>query len=275
MSNLLDQAERDFFRTSITENSSNYKRIYEICNHLLGRTKDSPMPPGVTNKDLACRFNNFFIDKITKIRNDLIGKQQHLPLYVETPAPLNTSKLCRFQPITLSNLQKLIRSTPNKSCNLDPIPTNLLKQILPSIVTTIADIINTSLKDGCFPESFKRALVRPLLKKPSLDLLETNYRPVSNLSYVSKLVECVVAVQLVNHIERHNLMEVYQSAYRAYHSTETALLKVKTDIIRALENQEVACLILLDLFAAFDTIDHNTVLRRLETRFAVTDTALN
>ena len=275
MSNLLDKAERDFFHTSITENSSNYKQIYEICNYLLGRTKDSPMPPGVTNKDLAHRFNNFFIDKITKIRNDLIGKQQHLPLYVETPGPLNTNKLCRFQPITLSNLQKIIWSTPNKSCDLDPIPTSLLKQILPSIVTTIADIINTSLKDGSFPESFKRALVRPLLKKPSLDLLKTNYRPVSNLSYVSKLVEHVVAVQLVNHIERQNLMEVHQSAYCTYHSTETALLKVKTNVIRALENQEVACLILLDLSAAFDTIDHNTLLRRLETRFAVTDTALN
>ena len=233
------------------------------------------MPPGVTNKDLAYRFNNFFIDKITKIRNDLIGKQQHLPLYVETPAPSNTNKLCRFQPISLSNLQKIIRSTPNKSCDLDPIPTSLLKHILPSIVTTIADIINTSLKEGSFPESFKRALVRPLLKKPNLDLLKTNYRPVSNLSYVSKLVECVVAVQLVNHIEGHNLMEVHQSAYCAYHSTETALLKVKTDVIRALENQEVACLILLDLSTAFDTIDHNTLLRRLEMRFAVTDTALN
>ena len=275
VSNLLNKAKRDFFCTSVTENSSNYKRIYEICNHLLGRTKDSPMPPGVTNKDLAYRFNNFFIDKITKICNDLIGKQQHLPLYVETPAPLNTDKLCRFQPITLFNLQKMIWSTPNKSCDLDPIPTSLLKQILPSIVTTIADIINISLKDGSFTESFKRALVRPLLKKPSLDLLETNYRPVSNLSYVSKLVEHVVAVQLVNHIQRHNLMEVHQSAYRAYHSTETALLKVKTNVIRALENQEVVCIILLILSAAFNTIDHNTLLRRLEMRFAVTDTALN
>ena len=166
VSNLLDKAKRDFFHTSITENSLNYKWIYEICNHLLGRTKDSPMPPGVTNKDLAYRFNNFFIDKITKIHNDLIWKQQHLPLYVETPAPLNTNKLCRFQPITLSNLQQIIWSTPNKSCDLNPIPTSLLKQILPSIVTTIANIINTSLKDGSFPESFKRDLVRPLLKNP-------------------------------------------------------------------------------------------------------------
>ena len=194
---------------------------------------------------------------------------------METTAPSNTIKLSRFQPITLSNLQKLIQSTPNKSCDLDPITTSLLKQILPSIATTIADIINTSLKDGSFPESFKRALVRPLLKKPNLDLLKTNYRPVSNLSYVSKLVERVVDVQLTNHIERHNLMEVHQSAYHAYHSMETALLKVKTDVIRALEDQEVACLILLDLSAAFDTIDHNILLRRLETRFAVTDIALN
>ena len=97
------------------------------------------MPHGVTNKDLAYRFNNFFIDKITKIRNDLIGKQQQLPFYVETPAPSNTNKLCRFQPITLSNLQKIIRSTPNKSCDLDPILTSLLNQILPSIVTIITD----------------------------------------------------------------------------------------------------------------------------------------
>ena len=174
------------------------------------------MPPGVTNKDLAYRFNNFFIDKITKICNDLIGKQQHLPPYMEIPAPPNTKNFCKFQPITLSNLQKIIQSTPNKNCELDPIPTSLLKQILPSIVSTIADIINTSLRDGIFPESFKRALVRPLLKKPNLDLLERNYRPVSNLSYVSKLVECITAAQLVNHIERHNLMEVHQSAYQCF-----------------------------------------------------------
>ena len=275
VSNLLNKAERDFYCTSITENSSNYKQIYEICNHLLGRTKDSPMPPGVTNKDLAYRFNNFFIDKITKICNDLIVKEQHLPTYVEIPAPPNTKNFCKFQPNILSNLQKIIWSTPNKNCHLDPIPTSLLKQILPSIVSTIADIINTSLRDGTFPESFKRALVRPLLKKLNLDLLERNYRPVSNLSYVSKLVECVTAAQLVNHIERHNLKEVHQSAYCAFHSMETALLKVKTDVIKVLKNQEVACLILLDLFAAFNTTDQNILLGRLETRFAVTGTTLN
>ena len=139
----------------------------------------------------------------------------------------------------------------------------------------ISDIINTSLRDGIVPESFKRSLVKPLLKKkPGLELLEKNYRPVSNLSYISKLVEHVVAAQLVTPIERHGMMEAHQSAYHSSHSMETALLQVKTDIIQALDNQEVACLILLDLSAAFDTIDHDILLNRLKSRFAVTGVVL-
>ena len=122
-----------------------------------------------------------------------------------------------------------------------------------------------------FPETLRKTLVsRPLLKKPNLDLLDKNYRPVSNLSYVSKPIKWVAAVQLTNHIDSHGLMEVYQSAYCAFHSTETALLKVKIDAIKALENQEVVCLILLDLSTAFITIDHDILLSRLETRFAAT-----
>ena len=138
----------------------------------------------------------------------------------------------------------------------------------------IANIINTSLRDGIVLESFKRALVKPLLKKPGLELLDRNYRPVSNLSYICKLVEHVMASQLVNHIERHGMMEALQSAYHSSHSMETVLLKVKTDVIQALENQEVACLILLDLSVAFDTTDHNILFSRLKLRFAVTGVVL-
>ena len=260
--------------SSIIENSANYKRIYEICNNLLGRSKNTPLPPGIPNKDLAVSFNNYFTEKIAKICSDLIEKHLHLPPYIETQAPLGTHDISNFQPITLPELQKLIHSTSNKNCVLDPIPTALLKQILPSIVALISDIINTSVRDGIVPESFKRALVKPLLKIPGLELLEKNYRPVSNLSYISKLVERVMAAQLVPHIESEGMMEAHQSAYHPSHSTETALLKVKTDIIQALDNQEVACLILLDLSAVFDTIDHDILLNRLKSRLAVNGVAL-
>ena len=87
VSNLLDKVEWEFFIKSITKNSLNYEWFYDICNHLPGRTKDLPLLPGITNKDLANRFNNYFIEEIANICTELIGKHQHLPPYVEIPAP--------------------------------------------------------------------------------------------------------------------------------------------------------------------------------------------
>ena len=167
----------------------------------------------------------------------------------------------------------MILATPNKSCELDPIPTDLLKHILSCILELITGIVNLSLDDGMFPDTLKEALVKPLLKKANLELIN-NFRPVSNLAYISKLAECAAASQLIEQVDRFNLMESNQSAYRALHSTETAFLKVKTDIISALDCQEVACLILLDLSAAFDTADHFTLLQWHQQHFAVSRTSL-
>ena len=168
----------------------------------------------------------------------------------------------------------MILATPNKSCELDPILTDLLKHILPCILELITDIENLSLDNGMFPDTLKVFLVKPLLKKAYLDLIDNNFRPVSNLAFVSKLAECAAASQLIEHIDRFNLMKSNQLAYRALHSTETELLKVKTDIISVLDHQEVACLILLDLSVVFDTIDHFTLLQWFQQHFAVSSTSL-
>ena len=111
-------------------------------------------------------------------------------------------------------------------------------------------MVNCSLCEGLVPDDFKKAVVTPLIKKASLPVEDLkNYYPVSGLSFISKLVECVDAKQLVDHIHRHGLDNSYQSAYKSGHSTETALLSIKNDI-------EATALVLLDLSAAFDTIDH-------------------
>ena len=89
------------------------------------------------------------------------------------------------------------------------------------------------------------------------------------MSFVGKLIECVVADQITSHITQHSLMEASQSAYRSHHSTETTLLKVKADILRAMDNQEVVCLVLLDLSAAFDTVNHEIFIARLRDRFGI------
>ena len=100
-----------------------------------------------------------------------------------------------------------------------------------------------------------------------------NYRPVSNLAFVGKIIERVVAIPLINYISINKLIEPNQSAYKPFHSTETTLLRVKADILKCIDNQEIVCLILLDLSAAFDTVDHTILLNRLHERFGFTGTA--
>ena len=169
-------------------------------------------------------------------------------------------------------MENIINTSPSKSCDIDPILTALLKEILPSVITILTEIINKLLTSGIFPESLKVALVKPLLKKASLDLIEKNYRSVSNTECIGKSIERAATVQLTRHITNNNLIEPHQPAYQPCHSTETALLKVKSDLITAIENQETACLVLLDLSAAFDMVNNGILLQQLTNLFGITGT---
>jgi hypothetical protein len=128
-------------------------------------------------------------------------------------------------------------------------------------------MINLSLVEGIVSEVWKSALVLPLLKKLGLDLLFENFRPVSNLPFVAKLTEKEVVGLLLNHCNVN--AHVNQSAYSLFHSTETALLKVQSDILSNMDNQEVVLLVMLDVSAAFDTIDYRILLDILEKDFGV------
>ena len=138
-----------------------------------------------------------------------------------------------------------------------------MKSCLDTLFKPIKDIINASLCSGLFPDDFKHAHVNSLLKKTSLPKEDLNsYRPVSNLNFISKIQEKVVESRLRSHISSYCLSNVSQSAYKEFHYTETALLKVHNDVTLNIDKGKVTALTLLDLSAAFDTIDHSILINR-------------
>ena len=137
-------------------------------------------------------------------------------------------------------------------------------------------MINKSLSSGVVPSCFKHALVRPLLKKANLDPnCLRNYRPISSLPFLSKVLERIVLKQFLLHLQSHSLLEPFQSAYRKCHSTETALLRVVNDLLQASDTGHVSILPLIDLSAAFDTTDHGILINRLHTTFGCTGKVLD
>ena len=138
-----------------------------------------------------------------------------------------------------------------------------------AVTPIITQIVNASLTHGEFTSELKNALVHPLLKKPGIDCIFRNYRPISSLSFMSKLIEITVCNQITQYTGTTGIAKKFQLAYRASHSTETALVKVKDDILRAIDNQRVTNLILLDLSAAFNTVSHPLLLNRLKHCFGI------
>ena len=206
--------------------------------------------------------------------------ESSLPSYsfgsMDSIMPTCANLFDRFTMITSEELSKIVSVMNKTTCSSDPFPSKLLVSHLPTIIDTIMHIINLCLSTSVFPASFKSAVVLPLIKKLGLDpQVFENFRPVSNLSFLSKLIEKVISSRILKkHIADNELIDKFQSAYRCGHSTETALLRVYNDIVTMVGKGNGSYLVLLDLSAAFDTIDHDTLFVILEKYVGITGSAL-
>uniref|UniRef100_A0A4W6G917 Reverse transcriptase domain-containing protein n=1 Tax=Lates calcarifer TaxID=8187 RepID=A0A4W6G917_LATCA len=274
----LCNARSAYYSSLIEDNKNNPRFLFSTVARLTESHSsiDPRIPITLSSND----FMNFFNDKISTIR----GKINHILPSISTDLCHNTGSiesaakpnLDSFSTIDLAQLTSIISASKPSTCLLDPIPTRLLKEALPLICSPVLDMLNLSLLTGYVPQSYKTAVIKPLLKKPTLDPdVLTNYRPISNLPFLSKILEKAVAKQLCDFLQDNSLFEVFQSGFRLYHSTETALVKVTNDLLIASDNGLVSVLVLLDLSAAFDTIDHHILLQRLEHFIGIKGTALN
>ena len=197
----------------ILEKVTNPKEVFSIANALLARNNISPLPECSSLMELANDFSIFFADKITTIRDNIINTQFSgiKPTPVEPVSELVTLVMNSFQSVLERDVKKRICKLPSKSCKLDPMPTTLLKEMVGVVTPVITCIINRPLVSGKFYKSLKIAHVKPLIKKKGMDVVFKSFCPVSNLSYISKLVERFAADQLVDHVTENGLSEKFQS----------------------------------------------------------------
>jgi len=241
-------------------------QLWRSMNSLFDRRRDVS---GSTSHT-AEGFVVFFKKKIHDIRAATADTQPP-PTCSQSPASLT-----EFMSCTEDEVRRIIKRSPIKSCTLDPVPTFLLHEFIDLLLPYVTSMVNASLKQGRFPVSQRHAIITPRLKKPGLDAADmANYRPVSNVSFVSKLVERVVAVRLHHYLNSNDLLPSCQSAYRKHHSVETAMLHVWSDIMTATDQRQVTLLALLDMSSAFDCVDHELLLHRLRITFGITGTALS
>ena len=217
VSKLMHLAKCKFYTEKIALVSSS-KELHQIVNTLLNRHPPKILPTIYPSADIPSIFIKHFTNKVQKLRANIASEHLTSTLVTRTAAATFSS----FEKVSQLTVKECILISAPKSCELDPISSKLLIECLYSILHSLTYLFNSSLAYGIFPQCFKSALVTSILKKRSLDHNDlNNYRPVSNLCFIAKILEKLVLSQVSSYLNSHNLCNTCQSAYRSSHSIES------------------------------------------------------
>jgi len=257
--------KRELFWCSKIDSSYHSPRtLWLNFDRLMGRGRPPP-------SDLltASELHEYFDRKTADVR--AATADAPFPSY----APSKASSRFSFTTVSEVSVISAILRLPSKSTSNDPLHASLLKENVFILAPFITRLLNTSLSTGIFPNAWKQALVTPVQKNGSRDALDPiSYRPISNLTVLSKLLEKLVSSQIRNFLDSNDLMTSVQSAYRQNHSTETAALKLSSDVLLSMDKGNLCLMCFIDLSSAFDTIDHAILKERLRISFRFSSAAL-
>lgn len=257
---LMVSSKETYYQQLLREHIDNPKALWAAINKDLLHRHHEDIPLHLSTNV----FSEYFSKKIDDIRSDLMSQASEIDVQTDAIYSVPDQKIFqKFKSVTKTEVLKLITTSPMKQCSSDPIHTRILKACTSVLLEPITSLINSVLVDG-LPNELKHALVTPVLKNGKLprELLQ-NYRPISNLPFLAKLIERVISKQLLGFFDSSELFGETQSAYRINHSTETLLLRVRNDLLTAMDKKQVTAMVSLDLSAAFDTVDHQILLNRL------------
>ena len=249
------------------------KTLYQVVNNLTDNTKVQVLPSAASDTELANNFLHFFNQKIQKIRSKFPKQQNTRKTSTRNPEIILLSS---FRPTNQDELRSIVTEHGFKTSPEDPIPAELLKEHLDTLLPFWVELVNLSLEVGKM-DNLKSSIMLPLIKELN-SLTDTddykNYRPVCNLVFIGKLVERVVDTRLQEQLDRNKLNTKEEYGYKTRHSTELLLTWVSNNLLEACDKNLASVVLLLDLSAAFDTVDHEKLLDILEVEIGITGIAL-
>ena len=268
---LIKSSKENFYKTYFTENNKNLRKIWQGIKSIVNiKTKNYESPTCLIKEnksitdptDISNEFNNYFSNVADVIldKRRYNGKKSYAE-FLTDPSPNYINDV--FNPtdeIEVKNI--IIKMKLNKSCGPTSIPTKILKLIKLEISKPLAEIINLSFNTGIHPEKLKVAEVKPLFKKGS-KLLTCNYRPISLLSNINKIFEEVMFNRISEFLEDSNSLYPLQFGFRKKYSTNHALIDIIEKVSEALDKNKIACGIFVDFQKAFDTVNHEILLKKL------------
>ena len=264
---LLRSAERKHYHDLLNEHKSNIRKSWQIIKSIINKRKYTPISNKFKDNDkvisdgniIANKFNNFFINVGKTLAKTIPGSNK-MPLDYITDNNVNKFY---FIPVTDSEVSNILGTIKDSAAGWDGLKAFIIKQIKEVIVTPLVHICNRSFMTGIFPNELKIANVVPIFKSGD-DMVFSNYRPVSVLPIFSKLLERLVYNRLIKFINDNKLLYDYQFGFQRGKSTQLAVMMLVDKITEALDNKECVIGIFLDFSKAFDTVDHEILLLKLE-----------
>ena len=264
------EKKQQHYITEIENAKNKPKMLFKVVQSLMDTERKNALPTSTSDKKLANDFQQYFKDKIVKIR-ETFPQQETTHTHSLSG---NIKEFSTFELATEEEIRTIVKKYGVSCSPEDPIPTKLLNEHVETLIPYWLELVNLSLSTGSM-DCVKSSAVVTLLKEADEALdpeIFKNFRPVSNLVFLSKLIERCVASRLKGHVKENKLDSPNAYGYKEGHSTELLLVKVVDGLLTAFDKKHATVLLLLDLSAAFDTVDQKKLLKILRYEIGMSGT---